>query len=157
MKLCFYLYRCLSFVGMNTELAEKSNYDGQEVFLTPECAEDRGIIMHELGHVIGFYHEQNRPDRDNYIRVIQENIEDGYQELFERLPSSAATNLGVHYDFGSIMHYPLDAYSKNGNNTLEVLRDPLNYTVTGVVGQRQRLSQYDARQANLLYACSVGE
>ena len=142
---------------MDTELAEKPHYDGQEVFLTPECAEDRGIIMHELGHVIGFYHEQNRPDRDNYVRVIKENIKDGYQELFERLPSSAATNLGVHYDFGSIMHYPLDAYSKNGNNTLEVLRDPLNYTVTGVVGQRQRLSQYDARQANLLYACSVGE
>ena len=156
MKLCFCLCSCLSFVGMETELAEKSYYDGQEVFLTRECSNNRGTIIHELGHVIGFYHEQNRPDRDNYIRVISENIVDGYQELFERLPTSATTDLGVPYDFGSVMHYPLNAYSKNGNNTLEVLRDPLNYTATGVVGQRQRLSNYDARQANLLYACSVG-
>merc|ERR1711962_1446132 len=34
----------------------------QKVYLGSGCRSD-GIIMHELGHVLGLYHEQSRPDR----------------------------------------------------------------------------------------------
>lgn len=34
-----------------------------------------GIVMHELLHVLGFYHEHQRPDRDEYVSVDLDNVE----------------------------------------------------------------------------------
>ncbi|CAN9221795.1 unnamed protein product [Alternaria alternata] len=40
-------------------------------------------VLHELGHVMGMVHEHQRSDRDTYIKVQYENIND-FEECWER-------------------------------------------------------------------------
>ena len=49
---------------------------GQQLSLGKGC-NHKGTIMRELMHAVGFWHEQSRPDRNLYVEVLWENIEDG--------------------------------------------------------------------------------
>lgn len=39
------------------------------------CLDEIGHTIHEMMHALGVYHEHMRPDRNNYITVIWENIQ----------------------------------------------------------------------------------
>ena len=59
-------------------------------------------------HVLGFSHEQNRRDREKYIRINYENIRPGVRRNFEIFPDGL---LCSHYDYCSVMHYSSTAFS----------------------------------------------
>ncbi|XP_047480585.1 astacin-like metalloendopeptidase [Penaeus chinensis] len=72
-----------------------------------------GTVVHELFHTLGLFHEQSRPDRDNFVKVKWDNIKSGYHHNFLRLGNKRATTLGVDYNYASVMHYSPKAFSKD--------------------------------------------
>ena len=65
-------------------------------------------------HTIGFWHEHTRPDRDEYVRINEWNIDTekaGIHNWNKRKRWEANIN-GGEYDYCSIMHYSLYAGAK---------------------------------------------
>ncbi|XP_050434322.1 uncharacterized protein LOC126841740 [Adelges cooleyi] len=120
----------------------------QEVNLqSPGCLTKKGTVMHEMLHAAGFMHEQNRPDRDKYVTVNYNNIQSGRENNFEKAQSSMIDDQGVGYDYRSVMHYSSNAFSKNGQATI----DPKTRGVT--MGQRDGLSRKDVQKIQKMYKC----
>jgi astacin len=69
-------------------------------------------------HVIGFYHEHERWDRDLFIDIIWQNIDRGALDQFGKVDLSKTSYYGQPYDYKSILHYDSLAFSKNGYPTM---------------------------------------
>ncbi|XP_023227572.1 astacin-like metalloprotease toxin 2 [Centruroides sculpturatus] len=76
-----------------------------------------GIIENELNRVFGFYHEQNRPDRDVYIKVFWENIEPNKRWNFLKLPPNQIRILN-EFDYNSVMLYGERYFSMDGRSKI---------------------------------------
>lgn len=63
-------------------------------------------------HAVGFFHEQSRADRDEYVKINWSNVEAGLQDQFDKYSLNMIDHLGTKYDYGSVMHYAPTAFSK---------------------------------------------
>lgn len=112
--------------------------------------ESYAVILHELGHAFGLGHEHQRPDRDDFIRIVKENIADPYLGLNTKLNfSTQAGHVLTPYDFDSIMHYSKYAFSKNGKETILPQTGYEQYLNT--MGHAQHLSQNDIVAIQMIY------
>jgi hypothetical protein len=102
-----------------------------------------GNTIHEILHAMGVYHEQGRPDRDNYIRIHWANLADGWASQYAK-PIGALPI--ATYDYCSIMHYSTTGGAKSGLKAFTVLR-PASCTV----GQRQAMSTKDIETIKRIY------
>ncbi|CAG5865521.1 unnamed protein product, partial [Menidia menidia] len=110
----------------------------------PDCMQE-GVITHEFMHALGFVHEQSRFDRDNYITVMWPNI---WRDRLRNFEKFRTDNLDLPYDYSSIMHFGMYAYSMAGEPTLI----PKNSRKIKL-GQASSLSHIDKLKINRLYQC----
>lgn len=95
---------------------------GGEQIINLESAEcDTGNIVHEIMHALGFWHQQSAPNRDEYVRIVEENINKTFSQNFNKFGYDFVTSFGIEYDYGSIMHYDPKAFSENGLPTITAL------------------------------------
>ncbi|VDK46682.1 unnamed protein product [Cylicostephanus goldi] len=116
--------------------------------------EGGGIVAHEIGHALGFWHEQSRPDRDRdqgaifwpcpvpKNRVLQGNFEKRNDIMDSDIP----------YDFGSVMHYGPQAFT---NNWKFVTIETKDHRFQHTIGQRADISFIDVKHANRLYCSHI--
>ncbi|KAL1243697.1 Zinc metalloproteinase nas-6 [Trichinella spiralis] len=109
------------------------------------------VIVHELMHVLGFWHEQSRTDRDDFIIIRAENVIPSMVGQFRKIELPYVDFLDEKYDYYSIMHYDSKAFSRNGENTIEAIEPKM----TEVIGKALELSASDIRKLNKLYECTA--
>lgn len=101
--------------------------------------------MHEIGHSLGFYHEQSRPDRDRYVTIVWKNIEEKMKFNFNKM-SKSKSDITTPYDLKSMMHYGSTSFG-NGKTTI-ITKD---LSKKNLIGQRTGFSVLDRKQLNQRY------
>ncbi|XP_074649214.1 low choriolytic enzyme-like [Tubulanus polymorphus] len=102
-------------------------------------------IMHEFIHALGFAHEQSRSDRDRYVTINWANIKKGNEYNFDK---EITDNQNLPYDYESLMHYGMYAFSKNGRPTITP-KNPEGYKLIG----HKKLTDKDIKMIRQAYNC----
>ena len=123
--------------------------------------QEEWMPAHELGHVLGFFHEQQRWDRDQFMKVHYEHIKPGRAEDdYDWIPKTKWLVSSLPYDYRSIMHYRI-CWASNcedqckdavGSSPCAVL-EPVDKKYDGVIGQwgDNGISALDAERVRLVY------
>ncbi|XP_031350573.1 zinc metalloproteinase nas-8-like [Photinus pyralis] len=125
-------------------------WGGQQILNFQSSCFDRGTMLHEMLHAVGFRHQHNSPDRDDYITINRENLKDGSTTVLKKYTSSEVTNFGLPYDYCSVSHYSMFASSKNGKPTIVP-----KFPTTCELGTATDLSPIDKKKINLMYPCGL--
>ncbi len=133
--------------------SEEVGMKGGQQIINLEGNYATGHIVHEIGHAIGFYHEQQRTDRGNFIIVHWDNIfppmplgeSERYQFETYAEQGRNGTQFGT-FDFNSIMLYSSFAFSDGVHPTMTLLDG-----VTTFGAQRIGLSTGDIEAATVMY------
>jgi hypothetical protein len=122
--------------------------------------ENEWMPAHELGHALGFFHEHERWDRDQFVTIHYENIKPGRAHDYDWIAKTNWLVNSLPYDYKSIMHYRICWASKCeseckdgvGNSPCSVI-EPVDKKYDNVIGQwtDNGISALDAERLRLIY------
>lgn len=122
----------------------------QDISIAKNQGSVTGIIMHELLHALGLFHEMCRADRNEYIEILWDNIEANKKSNFQTYIelNTPGADIG-NFDFNSIMMYPSNAFGKQVNGVQQKTiyrKDGLSY-----YAQRSYLTDSDITALRAIY------
>ncbi len=91
------------------------------------------VAVHELGHALGFWHEFERPDRDQYLRLVRPS---GRIEMLPVRTNEIGYTAGLPFDYASVIMY---AWADNDRNP------PWRFTQPGTQLERVATISYEQR------------
>ncbi|KAM0734297.1 Zinc metalloproteinase nas-8 [Formica fusca] len=131
----------------------------------PGCLTQKGTVIHELMHAVGFLHEHSRYERDDYVDILWQNISPSHTHNFNKAPAEVTNAFGVGYDYSSVMHYSSTAFSKNNQLKTIVPKNLPNGGILDLIGgifqsntkeklgQREGFSKKDILKIRRMYKC----
>ena len=136
-----------SYVGLR-KISLAGKVRAQPVWLSKNSRRD--TVLHELGHTIGLWHEHNRPDRDQFIKIMEKNIQKDHLDQFA---IDSESQIG-DYDFLSIMHYSQSIFANDSAVTFS-FNDGMTNVSAALVGNVQNISDGDIEAVNAIYPQQV--
>ena len=128
---------CISYLGKIGGL--------QPIRLQRGCGTQE--ILHEIMHALGFIHEQSRPDRDQYVDILWNNIDEKFQSQFAMVPDSLVeAERDSPFDYHSVMLYRPTIFAAHpGQATMQ------SKSTTPISPVTEGLSDTDIERVNRLY------
>ena len=117
----------------------------QNINLGDGCS--TGNAAHEILHALALFHEQSRCDRDDFVEIHLDQVEEGKEGNFDKV-CDGATDHG-DYAEGSMMHYGPFAFAIGDLPTITSKRG-----LDDQMGQRSALGATDIATINLLYGAN---
>jgi hypothetical protein len=142
---------CVGFKkGVRTDINITTFWWGQQEWMP----------VHELGHALGFSHEHQRWDRDEFLKIHYENIKPGRAGDYDWIAKTNWMVSNLPYDPRSIMHYRVCWASKCedqckdaiGSSPCAVI-EPRDKAFDNLIGQwsDNGVSEFDAAKAREAY------
>jgi len=145
--------------GCWAHAGELTDWKSQGFNLQSPGCDSLGTSMHEFLHTLGQLHEQSRPDRDTFVTVEFEKIQENYKSQFE---VDAKEDTVRPYDMLSLMHYDSHAFSTDGSATITAKPAAYGLYTNNTaeyhkyrLGNRIGMTQTDADQLAAQYSCTA--
>lgn len=99
----------------------------------------KGSVIHELLHCLGFLHMHTAKNRNSYIEINWNNIQDDAAINFKQFVQ-AVSMYGTEYDYDSITHYSGTAFAKDKKKPTITAKKPAPN-----MGQRKGIKVADVK------------
>lgn len=109
----------------------------------------KSTIIHEFGHAIGLEHEHCRPDRDQFINVHIDNIQERYKYNFDIIPLGDHHICTKDFDPHSIMIY--HSYTSDTNFVYDIHKPMITMKDGSSTSRSSYPTELDFEMVNQLY------